>query len=66
MQNPERPLVALESLRWSEISTETRIDVETSDDGLRLLSAFMRIHDPTLRAAAIDFVSGLAERSEQP
>jgi hypothetical protein len=65
MQKREGPLVALESVRWSEISTETRIDVETSDEGLRLLSAFMRIHDPALRAAAIDFVSGLAKRSEQ-
>lgn len=65
MQERERPPIALESVTWSEISTERRTGVETSDEGLRLLSAFMKIHDPTLRAAAIDFVSGLAKRSEQ-
>ncbi|HKN29632.1 MAG TPA: hypothetical protein VJY34_17795 [Roseiarcus sp.] len=36
-----------------------------ADDGLRLIRAFLRIRDPELRVAAIDFVSDLAKRSEQ-
>ena len=65
MQKREDPPVAWEGASWSEISTETRTNIEASDDGLRLLSAFMRIRDPAHRAAAIDFVSELAELSEQ-
>lgn len=49
----------------SETSTETRTAIEASEEGLRLISAFLRIRDPTLRAVAIDLISKLAERSEQ-
>ena len=38
---------------------------EAADEGLRLIGAFLRIRDPALRAAAVDFVSELAERGEQ-
>ena len=65
MQKLEKPSIPLESALWSEIFTDSGTDVEASVDGLRLLTAFMRISDPTLRAAAIDFVSELAQRSEQ-
>ena len=65
MQKRENHPVAQARALWSEVATEPATDFEASDDGLRLLSAFMRIRDPDLRAAAIDFVAQLAERSEQ-
>jgi len=37
----------------------------TGYEGLRLINAFFRIRDPAFRAVAIEFVSELAERSEQ-
>ncbi len=65
MHKLEKPPLALEGALWSEISTERQTSVEASDEGLRLLGAFMKIRDPALRAAAIAFVSELAKRSEQ-
>jgi hypothetical protein len=64
MRKREMSPVPLEGVTGSEISTETGPTLEASDEGLRLLTAFLRIRDPALRAAAIDFVSDLAKRSE--
>jgi hypothetical protein len=60
--------VAPESLRTAsvgELLAETQTGVEGADEGLRLISAFLRIRDPALRAAVIDFVSEFSQRSEQ-
>ncbi len=65
MQNRQDLLMALLAAPLDEISTEMRTATETANDGLRLISAFLRIRDPALRAAVVDFVSNLAKRSEQ-
>jgi hypothetical protein len=57
MQKPQNVFGA-EKLRTASLG-------ELPDDGLRLIGAFLRIRDPARRAAAIEFVSELAERSEQ-
>jgi len=48
-----------------DLLAELQASMEGADAGLRLVSAFLRISDPALRAAAIDFVSKLAEQDEQ-
>ena len=65
MQYREDSLVALLVAPVDEISAEMRAATEAADDGLRLISAFIRIRDPALRATAVHFVSELAKRSEQ-
>ena len=65
MPNRQDLLAALLAAPVDEISPEARSAEAAAEDGLRLISAFLRIRDPALRAAAVDIVSKLAERSEQ-
>ena len=65
MPNRQNLFAALLAAPGDEISPDARSAEAAADDGLRLISAFLRIRDPALRAAAVDFVSELAERSEQ-
>jgi hypothetical protein len=65
MQNREDPFAATTATPFAEIFAKMpNVVEEEADDGLRLITAFLRIRDPALRAAAVNFVSELAERSE--
>ena len=64
MRKPKDTFAALLALLLDEIDPEMGKAEKAADDGLRLIDAFMRIHDPALRAAAVHFVSELAKRSE--
>src|SRR5271166_2674199 len=65
----KRPsLVAAESFLATpldEFLVQMQTAVGAADDGLRLISAFLRIRDPAVRAAAVNLVSELANSSEQ-
>ncbi len=64
MQDREDLLMAFLAGPSDGLSPEMSGADEAADDGLRLISAFLRIRDPALRAIAVTFVSELAERSE--
>lgn len=65
----KRPsLVAAESFLATpsdQFLIQRQTAVGAADDGLRLIRAFLRIRDPAVRAAAVKFVSELANSSEQ-